>query len=78
MSTSVYSASKPSHLQTTLACDLSESLAVLARSFCHNFLSHRDVILALEARAGQPVTEVLLQIVSASMRNAMGNDKFKT
>ena len=47
-------------LQTTLASDLSESLAVLARSLGDNFLRHTDTVLALEAGAGQPVTEVLL------------------
>jgi hypothetical protein len=47
-------------LQTTLACDLGESLAVLARCLGHNLLGHRNVVFALEAGAGQPVAEVLL------------------
>ena len=47
-------------LQTALASDLGKGLAVLARSLGHDLLGHADTVLALLARVGQPVTEVLL------------------
>ena len=59
-STSERSAPDDPHLQTALASDLGEGLAVLARSLGHDLLRHADAVLALQARVGQPVTEVLL------------------
>ena len=47
-------------LQTALASDLGEGLAVLAGSLGHDLLRHADAVLALQAGVGQPVTEVLL------------------
>jgi len=61
--THVFCARRP-HLQSILTCDLSEGLAVLACGLGNDLLRHSNAILALETRVGQPVTEVLLSVVS--------------
>jgi hypothetical protein len=40
------------NLETTLTCDLRESLAVLVRSLCSDLLGHSYAVLALETGVG--------------------------